>query len=46
MAYNLAHAYEQLYRDLSDAAALTPDFAHAVRCHRLLDDIQRSATAA
>jgi predicted dehydrogenase len=46
MAYNLAHAYEQLYRDLREGTALTPDFAHAVRRHRLLDDIQRSAAAA
>jgi predicted dehydrogenase len=53
MAYNLAHAYEQLYRDVRDndgdgggdgaGAPLTPDFADAVRLHRLLDDIGRSA---
>jgi predicted dehydrogenase len=43
MAYNLAHAYEQLYRDLRDDTALTPDFAHAVRRHRQLQDIQRAA---
>jgi predicted dehydrogenase len=42
-AYNLAHAYEQLHRDLRDGTSHTPDFAHAVHRHRLLDDIQRSA---
>lgn len=40
MAYNLAHAYAQLYRDLNDGTRLTPDFAHAVRVHRFLDRIQ------
>ncbi len=45
MAYNLAHAYEQLRRDLIDGTALTPDFAHAVRHHRRLDEIQRSGAS-
>ena len=40
MAYNLAHAYAQLYRDLSDGTQLTPNFAHATRLHHLLDQIQ------
>lgn len=44
-AYNLAHAYEQLRRELADGTTMTPDFAHAVRRHRLLDRIQGSAAA-
>jgi predicted dehydrogenase len=40
IAYNLAHAYAQLRRDLSDGTRLTPDFAHAVRLHRQLDRLQ------
>ena len=43
VAYTLAHAYEQLYCDITDDTDLTPDFEHAVRRHRLLDDIQRFA---
>ena len=39
-AYNLAHAYAQLHRDLSDGTQLTPGFAHAVRLHHQLDRIQ------
>lgn len=42
-AYTVAHAYQQLRADLTDGTALTPDFAHAVRRHRLLDRIQRAA---
>jgi predicted dehydrogenase len=42
-AYTLAHAYEQLHRDITDGTHHTPDFAHAVRRHRLLDQIQRFA---
>jgi predicted dehydrogenase len=41
IAYNLAHAYAQLHRDIADGTALTPDFGHAVRRHRLLDEVQR-----
>ncbi len=44
VAYTLAHAYEQLYRDITDGTTLTPDFEDAVRLHRLLDHIQRSTT--
>lgn len=39
IAYNLAHAYAQLYRDMTDGTQLTPDFAHAVCLHHLLDRI-------
>jgi predicted dehydrogenase len=44
VAYTLAHAYEQLYRDITDGTDYTPDFEHAVRRHRLLDHIQHFAT--
>jgi predicted dehydrogenase len=43
--YNVAHGYELLARDLADGTHATPDFAHAVRRHRLLDRIERSAHA-
>jgi hypothetical protein len=43
-AYTLAHTFQQLYQDITDGTALTPDFEHALRLHRLLDHIQRSAT--
>jgi predicted dehydrogenase len=46
IAYNLAHAYAQLFGDVSEGTQLTPDFAHAVRLHRLLDRIQSSDEAA
>ena len=46
MSYNLAHAYAQLSRDLSEGTQLTPDFAHAVRLQQLLDRIQNSDEAA
>ncbi|WAP57910.1 Gfo/Idh/MocA family protein [Streptomyces sp. S465] len=42
-AYNVAYAYAQLLEDLITGSRLTPDFAHAVRRHRLLDRIQESA---
>lgn len=40
MAYNLAHAYAQLHRDLNDGTQLVPDFAHAGRLHHLLERIR------
>ncbi len=40
-AYNVAHAYTQLVSDVRDGTELTPDFAHGVRRHRLLDKIQQ-----
>ncbi|MBP8538602.1 Gfo/Idh/MocA family protein [Streptomyces sp. MK37H] len=42
-AYNVAYAYAQLHDDLTTGTRLTPDFAHAVRRHRLLDRVQESA---
>ena len=44
VSYTLAHAYEQLYRDLTEGTNVTPDFEHAVRRHRLLDHIRRLTT--
>jgi predicted dehydrogenase len=41
--YNVAHAYEQLRRDIEDDTVTLPDFAHALARHRLLDRIERSA---
>jgi hypothetical protein len=43
--YNVAHGYELLARDLAHATQATPEFAHALRRHRLLDQIEHSARA-
>ncbi|MFZ3569773.1 Gfo/Idh/MocA family protein [Streptomyces sp. BH097] len=42
-AYNVGAAYAQLRRDLAEGTSVVPDFAHAVRHHRLLDRIERAA---
>jgi predicted dehydrogenase len=39
----LTHAYAAIRDDLRDGTQTAPGFAHAVRRHRLLDAIQRSA---
>jgi predicted dehydrogenase len=39
----LAHAYSAIRDDLVHGTAVAPDFAHAVKRHRLLDAIERSA---
>lgn len=39
----LLHAYATIRDDLRDGTTVAPDFAHAVRRHRLLDAIQQSA---
>jgi predicted dehydrogenase len=39
----LVHAYTAIRDDLLHGTTVVPDFAHAVRRHRLLDAIQRSA---
>ncbi|MCY1136413.1 Gfo/Idh/MocA family oxidoreductase [Actinoplanes sp. Pm04-4] len=41
--HTLAHAYTAIRDDLLDGTTLAPDFTHAVRRHRLLDAIVRSA---
>ncbi|MFJ5984530.1 Gfo/Idh/MocA family protein [Lentzea sp. NPDC092896] len=41
--HNLAHTYAAIRNDLIDGTATAPDFAHAVRRHRLLDAVVRSA---
>lgn len=41
--HSLAHAYAAIRNDLVQGTRLAPDFAHAVRRHRLLDAIARSA---
>ena len=41
--HNLAHTYAAIRNDLIDGTTTAPDFAHAVRRHRLLDAIVRSA---
>ncbi|MDR7276397.1 Gfo/Idh/MocA family protein [Catenuloplanes atrovinosus] len=41
--HNLAHTYAAIHNDLVDGTTTAPDFAHAVRRHRLLDAIVRSA---
>ncbi|MFH8409382.1 Gfo/Idh/MocA family protein [Streptomyces sp. NPDC018019] len=43
VAYTVAHAYEQIRADLTAGTRHAPDFAHAVRRHRLLDRIERAA---
>jgi predicted dehydrogenase len=40
----LAHAYAAIRDDLNRGTAVVPDFAHAVKRHRLLDAIVRAAT--
>ncbi len=42
-AYNVAHAYDRLLRDLTEGTTRTPGFAHAAYRHRLLDRIRESA---
>jgi predicted dehydrogenase len=39
----LTHAYAAIRDDLTHGTSVVPDFAHAVRRHRLLDAITRSA---
>jgi predicted dehydrogenase len=41
--HTLTHAYAAIRNDLVDGTTTAPDFAHAVRRHRLLDAIVRSA---
>jgi predicted dehydrogenase len=41
----VAHAYQQIRTDLELGTHDVPDFAHGARRHRLLDRIQRAATA-
>lgn len=41
--HTLAHAYAAIRDDLTHGTAVAPDFAHAVKRHRLLDAIARSA---
>lgn len=42
-AHTVAHAYAALRTDLVHGTTVAPDFAHAVKRHRLLDAIARSA---
>ncbi|MFV2217010.1 hypothetical protein ACFHW2_43140, partial [Actinomadura sp. LOL_016] len=42
-AHSVAHAYVQLRGDLVDGTHTIPDFAHAARHHRLLEQIQNGA---
>jgi predicted dehydrogenase len=42
-AYNVAHAYARLLRDLVEATESVPTFTDAVARHRLLDRIERAA---
>ena len=41
--HTLAHAYAAIRNDLIHGTVTTPDFTHAVKRHRLLDAIGRSA---
>ncbi|MBL7253506.1 Gfo/Idh/MocA family protein [Paractinoplanes lichenicola] len=41
--HTLTHAYATIRDDLRHGTSVAPDFAHAVRRHRLLDAIARSA---
>ncbi|MGY5049866.1 Gfo/Idh/MocA family protein [Streptomyces sp. 900105755] len=41
--HTLAHAYAAIRDDLNHVTAVAPDFTHAVKRHRLLDAIVRSA---
>jgi predicted dehydrogenase len=42
-AFNIAHNYAQLHDDVSSGNSTAADFAHAVRRHRLLSEIEHSA---
>ena len=42
-AYHIAHSYLQLHDDITSGGNVVPDFAHAVRLHKLLDDVTASA---
>jgi predicted dehydrogenase len=41
--HTLVHAYAAIRDDLVHGTAVAPDFTHAVKRHRLLDAIVRSA---
>ena len=41
--HTLVHAYAAIRDDLTHGTAIAPDFTHAVKRHRLLDAIARSA---
>jgi predicted dehydrogenase len=41
--HTLVHAYAAIRDDLIHGTAVAPDFTHAVKRHRLLDAIVRSA---
>jgi len=43
-AYNVAHAYARLLEDITLGTENIPTFAAALEIHRLLDEIERSAT--
>jgi predicted dehydrogenase len=45
-AYNVAHAYLGLRRDLETGSTTVPGFAHALARHRMLERIARSAREA
>lgn len=42
---NVARLYAQFARDLREGIRLAPDFDHAVRRHRLLDEIERGGAS-
>lgn len=42
-ADGVAHAYRALFDDLTTGSAIVPDFAEAVKTHRLLDRIREAA---
>jgi predicted dehydrogenase len=41
----VAHAYTHILADLTEGTETTPDFAHALRRHRMLDRIQQAAAS-
>jgi hypothetical protein len=41
-AVPVAHAHVQLH-GLTEGTRVVPDFAHAVRCHRFLDEVRQAA---
>ena len=44
-AFNVAGMYAALRDDILSGSSTAPDFGHAVRLHRLMDDVMRSAQA-
>ena len=43
LVLNVAQAHRNFARDIKEGTSLTPDFADAVRLHKLLDAVEKAA---